>query len=181
MFFGIRGLGGFNWWLPGWETMLLIHLAQSNRGGLLVLWSFSPNEPLHPPTPAFSTSLFTSFSPFLIVWGSCSNSINSHSLWWLVPVHRWPGGRTVVCRSRASAAASDGADWRCEKLASGAGRLWLYTLTAGRFLIIKKLHTHWKWERSHALSTEPETRRVLFIKQKYNNLLIINRRGLVSW
>lgn len=49
-----------------------------------------------PPTPPFHTSMFISLCPFLIVWGSCPNPINSHSLW-LVPVHWWPGGWTVVC------------------------------------------------------------------------------------
>lgn len=162
-------------------------LSKSNRGGLTLLSSFfllmnTLASAALPPTPPINTSLFMSFCPFLIVCGSCSNSINSHSLWWLVPVHWWPGGRTVVCW-RCSEVVLSCSVWtkrlKMWKAGSAVGHVWLYTLTAGDCWLLK-LHT-WMWETSDVLQQYKKHNESCLWSKKYKTVcLIINRYGLTA-
>lgn len=104
-----------------------------------------------PPTPPKNTSgLCPSFCLLLIVSGGCSNSINSHSVWWLVPVHWWPGGCSVVCWHHGEVVLSCRMNrLRMWKAGSAVGHVWLYTLTAGDCWLLK-LHT-WVWKTSDML------------------------------
>lgn len=164
IYLATRGIKLMAVWLTDYISNSLSTVKQR---GVILLLSFVLMNVLAsaapPPTPPFNTSLFMSFCPFLIVWGSCSNSINSHSLWWLVPVHWWPGGCTVVCCSEVALSCSV---WikilKMRKAGSVVGHVWLYTLTAGG-IKITYLDVRNKW---HAAKVR-ETQWVLFIKQKY--------------
>lgn len=156
-------------WLSNYTSNSLSTVKQ--RGAHLAL-EFCANE--HPciralpPTPPFNTSLLMSFCPFLIVCGSCSNSISSHSLWWLMPVHWWPGGRTVVCWRRSEVVLSCSV-WinrlKMWKAGSVVGRVWLYTLTAGDCRLLK-LHT-WMWETSDMLQQHKKHSESCLSSEKY--------------
>lgn len=119
-----------------------------------------------------------SFCPFLIVWGSCSNSINSHSLWWLVPLHWWPGGHTLVCSRCSEVAHSCNAWMKIQKrrsTGSVVGHVWLYTLTAGGI----KIKYSWCEKQVTCCNSKRNTMSPVY-QAKIQDLLITSRHGLIS-
>lgn len=106
-----------------------------------------------PPTPPFDTSLYMPLCAFLIVWGSRSISINSHSLWWSMisasPLVAWRLRHCVLLGSGAQLRRPRLNRLKTWKAASAVGQVWLYTLTAGDCWLLK-LHT-WMWKSSDVL------------------------------